>query len=242
MANANKYGLSRTIPEKIKLEIRQQSGFGCVVCGSGIYEYEHIYPEFHEAENHDPNNMTLLCPTCHSKVTKGSLSKETVWKSKKDPATLKQGFTSEWFDFNTNEEPYIIFGGNKCISKVPLQIRNVPILSFSAPIKNNTPFLLSGVFFDDKGDKTLEIVDNEWKAFTDNWDITYEGKRIIIRDSSKKKVLSLLLLPPDCITIEYLEMRYGGFSVVIEPEKLIINGNEFIGVSFVSFGYGIKLG
>jgi hypothetical protein len=34
MKKNNKYGLKRTIPEKIKREVRQRCGFGCVRCGS----------------------------------------------------------------------------------------------------------------------------------------------------------------------------------------------------------------
>ncbi|WP_286883440.1 MULTISPECIES: HNH endonuclease signature motif containing protein [Sphingobacterium] len=240
--NKNKYGLSRHIPEEIQRQIRQQSGFGCVVCGVGLYEYEHIEPEFHDAEKHDPDCMTLLCPTCHGKVTKRSLSKSTVWKAKKNPITLRQGFSSSSFDFNTDESPFIVLGGTKVAARVPLTIEGVPILIFSPPVQENTPFLLSGVFFNDNGEKTLEIVDNEWKAFTENWDVTYEGNRITIKDNHNKKKLVLLLQPPDCIVVEYLEMKYGGFSVVIDPETLNINGNTFMGGMFSSSSHGIILG
>ena len=58
----NKFELSRTIPEPIKRQIRQDSGFGCVICGLGIIQYEHVDPEFHLAKIHDPSKMTLLCP------------------------------------------------------------------------------------------------------------------------------------------------------------------------------------
>lgn len=44
--NKNQHGLSRNISEDIKQEVRKKSGFGCIICGLGIYEYEHIDPEF----------------------------------------------------------------------------------------------------------------------------------------------------------------------------------------------------
>ncbi len=53
----NKHGLSRTIPEDVKRQVRQACGFGCVCCGFAIVTYEHIEPEFHNAESHDPENM-----------------------------------------------------------------------------------------------------------------------------------------------------------------------------------------
>jgi len=42
--NKNKFGLSRTIPEAIKSQIRRDDGYGCVVCGNALYQYEHIDP------------------------------------------------------------------------------------------------------------------------------------------------------------------------------------------------------
>ena len=59
--NRNQYGLTRTIPEDIKRQVRQACGFGCVCCGLAIATYEHIDPEFHFAESHDPDKMAYLC-------------------------------------------------------------------------------------------------------------------------------------------------------------------------------------
>ena len=55
--DANKHGLSRYIPTNIKLEIRRKSKFGCVMGRCGIYEYEHIIPEFYDATEHNPEYM-----------------------------------------------------------------------------------------------------------------------------------------------------------------------------------------
>lgn len=41
----NQHGLQRGIPDPIKREIRQRSKFDCVVCRSGLFNYEHIEPE-----------------------------------------------------------------------------------------------------------------------------------------------------------------------------------------------------
>jgi 5-methylcytosine-specific restriction endonuclease McrA len=32
------------IPEGVKREVRQRCGFGCVICGLPIYEYDHLVP------------------------------------------------------------------------------------------------------------------------------------------------------------------------------------------------------
>ncbi|GAH43227.1 unnamed protein product, partial [marine sediment metagenome] len=55
MSSTNQYGLSRYIPLEIKRAVRQKCGFGCVVCGSTIYQYHHFDPPFNEAKQHNPN-------------------------------------------------------------------------------------------------------------------------------------------------------------------------------------------
>jgi len=52
------------ISDPIKREVRQRCGFGCVICGVPIYDYEHMVPHT-EVQEHLANNVTLLCPTHH---------------------------------------------------------------------------------------------------------------------------------------------------------------------------------
>ena len=77
-SNKNKHGLSRTIREDVKLQIRQNSKFGCVICRAAIYTYEHIEPVFVDAKEHDPDNMCLLCPNHQAESTSGVLSKNRI--------------------------------------------------------------------------------------------------------------------------------------------------------------------
>ena len=123
----NKFGLSRVIPAEIKREIRQQCGFGCVICGLGIIQYEHVDPEFKDAKKHDPANMTLLCPQCHSKVTTKMWSKSRVKLAMRMPKCLQQGYSNEFFDF-PERNPSLIFGGVKLSNcKIPIQVANYPL-------------------------------------------------------------------------------------------------------------------
>lgn len=76
MANTNKHGLSRNIPSAVRLKVRKRCGFGCVVCGSAVYDYEHFEPEFHDAKEHSASGIALLCPTDHARKRKGELIKQ----------------------------------------------------------------------------------------------------------------------------------------------------------------------
>src|SRR5688500_9526885 len=97
-AQVNKFGLSREIPSPTKRVIRQQCGFGCVVCGSGIYQYEHIDPEWHRAKEHSASRIALLCGTCHDYVTRRLWPKSKILKAREHPYCLRKGFSSARID------------------------------------------------------------------------------------------------------------------------------------------------
>lgn len=73
--SANKFGLPRRIPEDVKKEVRNKCGFGCVVCGTPIYDYAHIVP-YRDIEEHDPSNIILLCRNHHSMESTGLVNIE----------------------------------------------------------------------------------------------------------------------------------------------------------------------
>src|SRR5439155_1627187 len=50
----------RDIPEPIKRQIRQRCGFGCVLCGLPLFEYEHL-KGWANVQRHMPEEITLLC-------------------------------------------------------------------------------------------------------------------------------------------------------------------------------------
>lgn len=220
MANVNKFGLSRTIPADIRRQVRQQSGYGCVICGMGVIQYEHVHPEFHEAKVHDPSAITLLCPSCHSKVTTGFYSKLKVVQAMKSPAAKMAGFSKDFFDF-CGPHPSIKIGGmtlHRCQS--PVMIYDRPILKIESPKEPGSPFLLSGIFCDEEGNPTLKIVENEWRANADSWDVEVSAGQITVRDSPRNVVLKLKVIPPHTILVERLKMRFGFVDIDIGGETI----------------------
>jgi len=206
----NKFGLSRTIPAEIKRAIRQACGFGCVICGSGIIQYEHVLPEFHEATEHNPVKMTLLCPQCHAKVTTGFWSKDKVLESMEKPHSKKQGFSNEVFDIG-HGHPSLQFGGvllKNC--PIPIQVSGIPLFKIELPEEEGAPFRLSGIFCDSQGIISLRIIENEWMAASANWDVEVIGGSIIIREGKRNIHLKLVASPPDAIIVERLNMFLNG--------------------------------
>lgn len=207
----NKYGLSRAIPADVKRKVRQHCGFGCVVCGLGIIQYEHIDPEFHEAHKHESENIALLCPQCHAKVTTGFGSKQKIKLAMTAPFCRRQGFTKEVFDF-CGGHPTLQFGGTTLHNcPIPIEVAGCPLFKIEKPEVEGGPFRLSGVFYDSKSKVTLQIVENEWIASSDNWDVEVSGGVIIIREAHGKIHLRLKVAPPNKLIVDRLDMNLGGW-------------------------------
>lgn len=225
LAERNKYGLSRTVPGQIQREIRQRCGFGCVICGLSLYDYEHFDPDFKDAKEHNPSGMTLLCMQCNQKRKRGILSVESVRRANQNPRCLSQGFANEAFDFGT-EPIEIIFAGvtfKNCDHLIV--VSGIPILSVKSPEHEHEPFLLSGRFSDDTGAATLKIVENVWSVGADNWDVECKGPRITIRKGPGDIVLVLKSEPPERLIIERLNMEFEGIYFRGNKDVLEVSGN-----------------
>lgn len=222
MTEKNGHGLSRNIPAGVKRTIRQECGFGCVVCGSAMIQYEHIDPPFAWAKEHDPSRMALLCPTCHDKVTRKFLPKQAVSDAREDPLCRRQGFSSELFELGKTS-PQIVIGGltlEEC--PVPIQIRGTDLIRISAPEEQGGPVRLSGCFQDTAGAVSLTIEDNEWSPFTTNWDVEFVGGILTIRDAPQHISLRLRFALPHSLVVEGLDMLLHGHRIVASPTVLDI--------------------
>jgi hypothetical protein len=81
----NKHGLERKIPASIKEQVKKDCYYGCVICGNGLFEFEHIDPEYKDCTKHEPKKICLLCPNCHAEVTKGVISKSKIKYHRENP-------------------------------------------------------------------------------------------------------------------------------------------------------------
>jgi len=221
MAEVNKFGLSRDIPDPIKREVRQRCGFGCVVCGSAIYQYEHVEPLFPEAEQHDPNGIVLLCGGCHDRVTRGILSKETIKLKAKIPKCLEQGFSFGPFDLGLTP-PEIIFGTLKARNiETLIRVYGDEILSIDPPEQEGAPFLINAFLKDTKGNLIFAVRNNEWRTPADNWDVEVHGARITIRKKLGDILLCLRSEPPHRLIIERLHMLHKGVKIICKEGQTI---------------------
>lgn len=216
----NAHGLSRYIPADVKRAVRKACGFGCVVCGAALYQYEHIDPIWADATVHDPERIALLCAACHDKVTRGrGLSKDDVAKARRSPRCLMDGFTREFlvcgdqFGVHVNLGPIVMIQCNPI-----LRVLGTDLISVSPAETIDGPAQLNARFEDADGHVLLDIVRSELMVRSDNWDVEIVGPMLTIWDDKRRVVMELESKPRHSLRFLKLRLRHRGFSVVIDQE------------------------
>jgi len=221
-SNVNKHGLSRHIPSEIRRTIRQGCGFGCVICGAALYQYEHINPEFQDAVAHDPARMALLCAQCHDKVTRRRLSKESVDAARKNPKCLQQGYTRDFLACGDNGEILLNLGPIVTIGcKRILRILGDDVLWVNPPEVPGGPARLNAMFQNAGGEAICEIVDNEIRVRKTNWDVEIVGPELTIRNGAGDIALVFRSEAGHSMRIERLRMRHRSVEVLIQKDGLL---------------------
>uniref|UniRef100_Q3AR05 HNH nuclease n=1 Tax=Chlorobium chlorochromatii (strain CaD3) TaxID=340177 RepID=Q3AR05_CHLCH len=104
---------------KVRAELQKQISSKCPFCENedvGHFQIHHI------DENHDNNeilNLILICPNCHSKMTKKEIAQEIVFKKKiellSSQVSNKKEQSSKTINFNNSKVGNNIIGDNNII-------------------------------------------------------------------------------------------------------------------------------
>src|SRR5215467_7010159 len=126
------------IPEPTKRLIRQRCGFGCVICGLPLYEYEHMLG-WANVERHEAAEITLLCDQHHRERTNGLLPIEAVKQANTDPINFKTGLAKPYDLHFEGDECEVLIGSNRFtmqrivdgILLIPVMIDGIPLIRFT---------------------------------------------------------------------------------------------------------------
>src|SRR3989344_2096438 len=232
-SKVNQHDLLRYIPSDKRRELRKICGFGCVVCASSIYDYEHIEPEWQDAHGHDVNKMALLCGTCHGQVTRKQWSKEKIWEALAKPKALQQGGATAMYDYDM-KPLWIEAGGAKIYDpENVLTMFGTPLLQIKPPEEVGAPIRISGTFYDSSGALVFSIDDNRWQAGTGVWDIETAGQRTTLRRGPRDIALVLRAEPREKLIIERMDMFYKGVRVYVDEQGICFGppGSTLFGFS-----------
>ncbi|ENC7033452.1 hypothetical protein ABUU69_003542 [Vibrio cholerae] len=221
---------SRNIPLPIQREVRQRCGFGCVICGLPLYEYEHM-EEWAVVKRHVADEITLLCDQHHREKTGGLLPVEVVKAANKAPFNLKEGNSKPYNLHFAGTEATIEIGGNSFTCKdngygtamVPVSVDGTPLIGL---ILADGHLLLNLVVFDEYNAPVLHIKNNQLIYSTSPWDIQLVGKKLTIREAHKKILFEIEFFPPNRVVINRGRLLRNGVEILIRPSNILVTNNS----------------
>lgn len=240
MSQANAHGLSRHIPAQVARKVRERCGFGCVVCGSAIIDYEHFDPEFKDATAHAPEGIILLCPT-HHRAKGGFIARSTLAAAASDPYCKRNAFAWTPLDLQnatTRVGPFTAIG-----CQVVLEIRGERVIWFSPPETEGGPNRLNLVLRGQDGSDLVRITENMWHASASAADVKLVAGdvsgRIEVRDEDGP-VFAARIQPPHTIDVTVYRSWAGGHLYALGRE---VSGQSILAIDgravMVSDGTGM---
>ncbi|PFI14638.1 HNH endonuclease signature motif containing protein [Bacillus cereus] len=221
---------NRTIPQPIQREVRQRCGFGCVICGFPIYDYDHMR-EWAKVKEHVAEDITLLCPKHHREVTQGLLPREFVIESNRDPYNLQQGHSTPLLFYYMGNSCEFHLGGNtftmECPDEevrqlIPIMVDGIPLLSF---ILDNGRLLLNACLFDENNEVVLLIEENQLVYSMEPWDIQIVGKTLTMREKARKILINITFDTPNKVIINKARLLCNGVEILIKDDVMTIGNN-----------------
>jgi hypothetical protein len=95
--------------------------------------------------------------------------------------------------------------------RVPVQIAGFPVLMVDDAEEVGGPYRLSATFFDDSGQVSLLIRQNEWSVLTGSWDVEVVGPSVTVRTAPGEIALRLSFVAGEGLVVTRLEMLCAGY-------------------------------
>jgi hypothetical protein len=221
---------SRDIPFPIQREIRQRCGFGCVICGMPLYEYEHMLG-WANVHRHVADEITLLCDQHERERTNNLLPLEVVMEANQNPHNWKTGVSKPYDLFFYGNECEIIIGGNRFTAVdhgygtavVPISVDGGPLIGF---IIGDRHLLLNIAVFDEFNKLVLQIKNNQLFYSINPWDIQLVGTTLKIREMQKRILIEIVFNPPNKVIINRGRFLRNGIEILIRPTNILITNDS----------------
>lgn len=210
----------RYIPAPVRRSLRQESGFGCCVCGSPVFEYHHIR-DYATAREHDPKHMMTLCPNHHHEATVGALTEAEQRAFKAAPKNISDGYSDGLLRVT---EPGIAIrcGSVDLVGKGFKFLVDVePILALDSD--DDGRLLLSLDLYDATDQLLLSISKNEWISGDPiPWDIEFGHRWLRLRRKHREITLEINAVESPVALRGRLVRKGQTFS--IDPTGISIDG------------------
>lgn len=213
------------IPSDVKRTVRQRCGYGCVLCGLPLYDYDHMTP-WSETRRHNADEITLLCLMHHGEKSRGLLTQAQVEAANADPHNPREGITTPYgLHFKPGESAEMVIGGNSFTcdgSLVPVVVDDDPLIAF---LRDERELLLYLRLFDKWNIPRLAVEENVLVMSPHFWDIQFEAGRLTIREGKGEIFLRIKFEPPSRIVLERANLMSNGARVVVSEDSISVSSS-----------------
>jgi len=230
LSEKNKHGLSRYIPENIKSEIRKRCGFGCLLCGKVPYDYDHLDVEFKDADEHNPDDIVLLCQNHHRRKHNGFLAPETIKRILHSGRRRNANYFAEFLNpnFRVSWPHGVVLPP---LSPCGIKFNGKDVFEISRTKDEFDPIKISCSFNDSSGNIACVVKENEFVFVSDAIE-DFTCKKNVFRLTKKAgKVLFEITLSNLSLRINKMDIAQDGCFLVVGKKYLGI-GNAETSMSF----------
>ncbi|MDX2762848.1 HNH endonuclease [Streptomyces europaeiscabiei] len=233
------------IPEHVKQEVRKRCGFGCVLCGAPIYQYDHMR-EWSLGGAHEPENLTLLCASHHEEKTKKLIPIEKVRQADRKPFNRSREVSPAHILHYFGDIFEVFLGSLTFKQKLSAEgscslvnINGETLLKLHLEENN---LLITLKLYDKQGAPLVSIIDNELVYNTASWDVKFVGRALTVREGTGQIRARVTFDPPHRLNIQRGHFTHHGLLVEVSPDgvrapdyNISIQGGVWTGI----YGHGI---
>jgi hypothetical protein len=214
------------VPPDVQRQLRSEALFGCCRCGFPIYEYHHIVP--YEVEEHfRPEDMMLLCPTCHDMATKGALEERDQRRFKNNPYNRKRGYANGKLHLPTRACAVVL--GHNTLLGAGCFIRVDESCLVGLHLGEAGQLEVSTVLYDKTDELRVVIERNEWITGDPvPWDFESDYQYLKLRSKLYSVLLELDARKHPLYLRAQLWRR--GVSIDAQPSRILVNGGPMQGM------------
>ncbi|MDX3838961.1 HNH endonuclease [Streptomyces europaeiscabiei] len=228
------------IPEHVKREVRKRCGFGCVLCGAPLYQYDHMY-DWSLGGAHDPENLTLLCASHHEEKTKRLIPIEKVRQANREPFNRSREVSPAHILHYFGDAFEVFLGSLTYTQKLNadgscnlVNINDETLLKLTLEEGN---LLVTLKLYDKQGSSLASIADNELTYKTSSWDVQFVGRALTVREGKGRIRARLAFDPPRRLNLQRGYFKHRGLQVEVGPDgvsapdhNILIQGGVWTGI------------
>ena len=203
--------------------VRQDCGFGCVLCGCPLYDIHHI-DDYSQTRQHSRDNLALLCPTHHREATSKLLTKDRVVEARVNPHNRIAGRSRPHRLHFDGDHCTVWLGDSHTMSMdtpskfTVLMIDGIELLGFRF-IEGS--LLLQLLLLDECDRPVLAATDGQLQYLPTAWDIQFKRNRLTMKDNAHRCRLELVLEPPTTLRIRRGLIWVNGIAIKIAKQGLM---------------------